>query len=885
MKNIRTNIISGVLLFLLAGGVLNSCQEDDFAPAILPDRDSLIASGRYLTARSMETPAAFSDPNDADWFQVGTLYRLLAFAKSYSSDDADNEEAATYPRFNKVAWEGEAGNLRFINLTSSPDYWFGFSAIGDEPKDGTHGLVSLDFYSFTYGKPADRTDNYLTIDGLDGETLPGQGDLATLKRTEYVTDESTLNDLMRAQLPNQNITTAGSGSSLTQSILPFRHCFSKLCFKTVQQPKEGTEDQPSFEDIYVERIEVTGTYSEGAVYLQNGKVELKDQNKYTREFKMRPDYSGPVTTNEIEMGEMIIFPSDGAALTSGTSYLVGLNITVKGKDQTVIGKFLANSGGGEVIDGGDGFFYGTISREHIVDNYTNQPLYFKQNTKYTLVISFQDDAVRVITVIPQVEDWIQGEGDADDPWQDIPLGQPQMFDNILWSDRNLGADDYDPIGGNFERTIGYFYQSGRNIPYYPFNKYDYYPANTTQNDRNAVMDSVPTPAHKYLHSLADALSWTNSTHRFYPMVDDMILNMKHKDNGNGTDGGNENRTDRTWTIEQGDAAQMFIPESSSGTGYFDFKRGKASNGLTSDEDMHWEDGLQNQPVTGSWILPSSDDFMTIFPSTPFAGNITFQTGDNFYNYQNMNWCNWTGLISDEYKTLRVTVPYYNEGTDVPTGKSDMYKRAWDTLKSNESKDDAGTSLDGYNIGPNNDEYVQHEPDGDPEAGFASVYVISREEGSKEAPAGIPSKYVVKSWGTIYAIKRVYTPQAYRMRWRVVSSGTYGKNKLPGLYVEVCRYRCEAHSHLNQKNYMTYDWEHPAARIYFPICGLGDWTGIYINFGTECQYATSDKIKNGYTSAVHMKVTGETSNIFICVVKDVMNRNFAKQIRPVGGGNH
>lgn len=357
-----------------------------------------------------------------------------------------------------------------------------------------------------------------------------------------------------------------------------------------------------------------------------------------------------------------------------------------------------------------------------------------------------------------------------------------------------------------------------------------------------------------------------------------------------------NGNDRTWMMERvWDAGalqpQMDIPETKPTTTCFDFMRSRwdKSSGLAY-YNMKWDEGQQNQPVAGAWVIPTSSQFMAIFPSTPHAGNITFRAGGN--NSTPMGWGGDTNDMNAQYKTLRVTVPYYYDGMEAPTrtNPTPAYLKAWNTLKDH---GDIGTTQSAayYSGAPGTGSNVDAEPNGDPEDGYASVYIISR---NAESVNGLPeslqndSRFYIKSWGTIYAIKRIYTPQAYRMRWRVICAGVYGKAKNPGLYVEVCRYRYTSGKVLTEENYLTdFDWEHPAARLYFPICGLGDWTGNYINFGTECQYATSDPIVNDdtMTSALQMKVTGDNAwNAYIAIIRGAyINRDFGKQIRPIMGG--
>ena len=110
----------------------------------------------------------------------------------------DRPYLPSHPRFNKVAWEGTTSDgLRFINIAGEPDKWFGFSAVEGETGD-KDGLVSIDFYGFTYGKKEEtHQSDYIALDDLSGETMP-EKELVLLKHTETVSDDGTmLNDLLR----------------------------------------------------------------------------------------------------------------------------------------------------------------------------------------------------------------------------------------------------------------------------------------------------------------------------------------------------------------------------------------------------------------------------------------------------------------------------------------------------------------------------------------------------------------------------------------------------------------------------------------------------------------------------------------------------------------
>lgn len=986
-----TRIAEVATIFLVAAILFQACQQEYFTQPTYIDRNTLVAEGRYLTARSEDALTIADNILEPQPFEAGTPFRLLAFSKPYNKTDNTPAKASTL-RFNTVTREDSlTSGVRFMNIYDEqhrPDQWFGFSPLGNE-NGGDDGLVALDFYGFTYGKPADISPNYIKLDEAatevsDTEESAPADDSAkaftALKHTEEVVNNE-LTDLMRGELLNRNIVNAGTSevedengtqhtitNPYTQSIIPFRHCFSKLRFQISQQGEDkGEKDNegnkvftPVFGDLYLDNIEVTNTYGEGAVYLHDGKVELQG-DKINRQLTFDDEFNGKITVTDTGVGEMIVFPSDGGSLKNNNlvdGYNVGLKITVRSKDENLIKNFLKNTNttetgnfGTKVINNGtidETWYWGTIVKDKIIDYYlssgatdsngttggSEKTVKFKQNTSYMLIITFQKDQVRIITVIPQVVEWLPGETTTTDgkeePWQDQEIGQPQMFDNIVWSDRNLGADAFDPKT-DFEKTIGYFYQAGRNIPFYPFNTRDFYTdtehtgtayvwrENGLREEGNTrIMPKTPTPDMKNMAKLYLAGSYDNTTYRLFPMVDEEILNMVNKDCGYGTPG--SKGTDRTWTIENVNdrknntihMPQMYIPETKPDNAYYNFYP------LWDADDMQWNLGQSRQPVKGSWIVPSVKDFMTIFPSTPNAGNITFGKGGN--NGKPMDgWCKDDREIAKACETFRVTVPFYYPEMKAPqkSNYSPQYKKAWETLKNyrdSEGNHDPGTTkINGDNNiyngwGPKEQENIDLEPDGDPEDGYASVYVISRfndeeKNGDKyhneyKVPAAVSGdksidsngketnklKYAIQSWGTIYAIKRIYTPEAYRMRWRVLCAN---KDEVKSgdniaLYVEICRYRCNASDELTEDNYLTYDWDHPAAKIYFPICGLVDLPGTYINYGTECQYAASDKHDGKYASAVQIKTTGDDpSNAYISVIRSKIDHKFGQQIRPIG----
>lgn len=86
-----------------------------------------------------------------------------------------------------------------------------------------------------------------------------------------------------------------------------------------------------------------------------------------------------------------------------------------------------------------------------------EPFIFEQNHRYVLSVILLDEGVRVLAVSPQAYDWI-------DVSVDTYMGQPVNFGGLMWMDRNLGAESAD-CENDWEKTRGFYYQYGRNIPY------------------------------------------------------------------------------------------------------------------------------------------------------------------------------------------------------------------------------------------------------------------------------------------------------------------------------------------------------------------------------------------------------------------------------------
>ena len=459
-------------------------------------------------------------------FQEGTAYRLVMFTKGFTAtgtSQPDLTEKDSVLRYNGLATEvataigtGMFQYLKVNDTAHDNNDWFGFKSLVDDET----GRRSISFYGFTYGETVENPDpdTYLTFDKTDNNEY---------KRTEVVNEETgELKDLMWGILVDRNDATATFPCEI-----PFRHAFSRLEFK-VSQLESETGSGTGMYNLGIESIAVTGTYQSGTVDLFTGKTTLDKGNKYGAEGRALPKMSVDYDLEKHEyiavdtpdsLGAMIVFPSAKESLSGGVGeYPIGLKITLKGTQDEVeklvgtakqsssgdyyTGEYIVKQVYSSVYGGNDLTSDGSIAAS---------PLYMQAGSKYTLHIVLMKDEVRVVTVVPSKVEWLPGETDEKDKndnyFSTEVVGQPIFFDNTMWMDRNLGANEADP-GGDYNQTIGYYYQNNRNIPYWPY-RTDYYGFGDKKR---------PTPEARFdsANDLSKIFSsWDSPRYRVYPVID------------------------------------------------------------------------------------------------------------------------------------------------------------------------------------------------------------------------------------------------------------------------------------------------------------------------------------------------------------------------------
>lgn len=723
------------------------------------------------------------------WFDEGTKYRIWVTQDSSATPDVETG--------------GENGYVGTETVRTDGTHYIDFRAV--------EGSAERDFYGFTSGDgtvPAETS-----VDGAYAITRSDGGDYT---------------DYLRGKLAYPYEGAEQQGGILQ---MPFRHIMSQVCVEVSKSTEVKGE-------IEVVSVELMGSRT-GEGITSEGTYEVYG-NMFTfgkEATRVLSATAGALPDNGTTLGidTVLIFPTfenDADAETVTEAPLTYLRVKFKDPAEVYPKFYTDNEGNKQIVVA-------------VYNANTNKPLVFRQNHSYTLHVTFITDQQRVVTLVPQVYNWIEKEGTAENGWMTAEdLGQPVTFNGLLWSDRNLGATSGNPTRSvdDWYNSLGYIYQYGRNIPYYPFTV-------TTQGS-NAIIN-YETPAKdafqlgRPIYPLINPESWGIS------------LSMSKIQIINNTS------YELVWDLDASQSDGYF--------GYYnnqnDYRLSKL-NGYNND----WAENT-NTPCPPGWRLPTLSEFMGILPSSSFAGNITFR---RFNGNEGENG-GWIAMGSNDVE--REKEPNF----ETAFSKSNI-KNMTETTTSSEP------AYKGYFP------YIYREEKDDLKDGSEArgVYVLSMAEGDRTHISNRDGENWLDrssdgsgshdfNWGVIYGIKNQGTPRAYRMRWsiKLMTEETpyvdekdgrliYKDNPFRGVLV-IERFEATATDDFwadDDDSYgasvKSYDWEHPVAVMYLPIGGIcdnwsiGKYRGI-ANIGTEVWYATSetDETNENRKKIVWIKFAGSS----------------------------
>lgn len=756
---------------LLTGLCLMSCTDEDWSS------NGNTQKGIVLSPYKEKQVSRAMEAGD-EYFDVDTRYRIWIMNQGTDT----SEESAEVNGIE--ATETMRGNIHIINV---------------RPIEQT----TPDFYGFTQNSKTDIPDARLVTDSYSIE-LQLDGD--------YI-------DYLRGELKAPYDNSDYAQGDILQ--MPFKHIMSQVTFQVSKDTELET-------DIQLVNIEMVGTdpnnpkgitsdgtykvYNNEFVFSRNKKIRTVNGNG------MDVPSADLGSDNVGKVAKILVFPTFETATEEQKDDIPLTYLRVTFKDSENYYGITDNEGNSTVFVP----VYNTITS---VEG-TTEPLEFRQNYAYTLHIAFSSDIRRVVTLVPKVYEWIEGEGNANNGFtQEQDMGQPVTFNGVLWSDRNLGATSGNPTRSveDWYNSIGYVYQYGRNIPYYP---YDY---------RNGNID-YSTPA--------DVALGTNGR-TVYPVID------KDSWNGNLTFVPNGESDNLIWDLASAEE------NGTKNLGYYNDSETKYRLDYLDGYNNNWATNDEKNPCPPGWRLPTVRDFMGILPSSGWAGNITFRR----FTYIHDSNGGWRTNVGDDL------APHDNYEKD------ESIKEDLENIADFTTADKNDKAYDGkfpYLFREETDDML----DGSNSRG---VYVISMaeedrvlvkdEHNSLERASSRGGADFVYRWGTIYGIKNQGTNDAYRVKWNIqlmstesprsennadfgLPVSTYSVDSYPfrGLLV-ISRYETSPTDDFTpdsngeyEQAVKQYDWEHPVEVMYLPIGGICDaefTSGTMRNIGTEAWYATSE----------------------------------------------
>lgn len=375
------------------------------------------------------------------------------------------------------------------------------------------------------------------------------GDDAPTCNIRYEDSKTPLTDVMWAKKEKQSYQNAGVIKML------FGHTLSKLNLYVMKHSDYASSK------VVLNDITLTD-YPSGTLNMQTGKYNLNNNDQRSQKCTVYAGGEQVVSTTDAAVQKdgakvtPMIFPTRKEKLEENDrknhSLWVTVGVTIGSKKTTKnieITSTLAEGAG----------------------NSTKEvPFNFESNHEYDMVITITKSSL-VVTIVPRVYDWIpEEELKADDE-----VNGSMTIGGITWMDRNLGATSGNPLAGDqaWENSRGYYYEFGRNIPYYVKTKVDahnieYAPANGNWHLEESMpypfipghMDDKPISYLSYGEKIAQ-----------YPTDNNKKFNFHYTEN---------------W-----------------GT-------------------LDWNDS-KKQPCPKGWRIPTREEFQLIIPASEKAGDIPF----------------------------------------------------------------------------------------------------------------------------------------------------------------------------------------------------------------------------------------------------------------------
>lgn len=497
------------------------------------------------------------------------VFRLSAEGTAYTRAGEDSFKPGT--KFQLFAIANNDWSYNMLAKTPNENY-----VVGTETEEHTISYEgnnkfkdqTLDFYG-------------VTASGTNLLALNINGKAAPTFSVKYDTEsQSGLPDILWAEKTGQTFNQSGTIT------LPFKHVLSKLKLK-VQKHKGVTNE------LAITQIEFCD-YEAGTLDVSTGKFtsgsgEVRKNNYYTvfEGEQVLVEESKDLTHNGKKV-EPTVFPTRGENKTTDMGdHSLGIRITMSnGESYTYWTNELALGDNNQPIKDNQG-------------NMQYKPYQFKPNYEYDVQLTVTDKAL-VVTILPLMYDWIP----KNESQKETEIGNPVTFGGVTWMDRNLGAASADPTASemDWEKSRGFYYQFGRSIPYF-------------------LPGSMQDPQHENSETVVKPNSTGNDKSRNAKPLPYVPFDPDYRDYNQIKMTGDRNK------VPAKDLAKF--PKDKNLKYNFVFMQ--ADGGKTF-RDWDWDHTTSgslwntqaNQPCPKGWRLPTKDEFLTIYPSQPKYGDITFK---------------------------------------------------------------------------------------------------------------------------------------------------------------------------------------------------------------------------------------------------------------------
>lgn len=686
---------------------------------------------------------------------------------------------------------------------------------------------TLDFYGVTYGGPESFEDDGR---GADGHPL-----------ISIASGEDGLPDLRRAELTGQSSVNSGMLE------LHYRHVLSLLEFNFIRQ--DDSDDRGYLEDAELVGLTVTD-HSSGVYDIVEGRwLEDSYGEDEDRDADIAQDRLIPTGTGR-DMASCLVFPRDvDDALHLHVSVRVPNNDTGFLDDDRILEKDLE-------ID------FSSIPNSHGL----------LQGNAYKISVAVINSDIQILMIVPMM--YLYMDGDTGEGGL-LTLGQPITFGGVTWADRNLGASSVSyGSTAEWDGMRGYYYQFGRNIPYFSLpndatGKFSY--TVNVYTNLNPRMAAFPMTNK---NSYSEAEEAVREYETIYPATGRYdgsgsglwsAVGVKDKKNTSYVYGyplAYRNRTnvasslsdiaifpgewEEKWSVWE-DVPQSERDRYSYVIGTYDDVSPwwpiDNSDNVRRGTPATWNDP-QNQPCPKGWRIPTKEDWSSIMPMSKRTGDITF--------------------MNVSATKTKVSVDGYPDPIDIGGGNTEfiMHKNL---LEWYEQGGDRNVTYAG----------LEEEP-GDPSAGHLTDYFCQRKSTSDAS-------------GILYAIKNVGEDAAYRVKWEYITLKNGYQQVGSGVYpvvLRISRYSSSRYERLrNRTEKDALDWEHPTEVMELPVSGYMYTQAVakVTNAGVESIYASStidesDTATKGYFYYVRVKVGGGTGSRYLMLFK--MRRSYGMSIRCV-----